>query len=49
MRAAIDTAILRVSHTLPLVLKHDLLRLDADLKRYRALLAVALSHITAEP
>jgi transcriptional regulator with XRE-family HTH domain len=43
------SAILRYSQDLPTVLKHELLRVEADLKHYRALLVLAVSYIKAEP
>jgi hypothetical protein len=43
------STILRYSQDLPTVLKHELVRVEADLKRYRALLILAMSYIKAEP
>jgi transcriptional regulator with XRE-family HTH domain len=43
------STILRYSQDLPTVLKHELLRVEADLKHYRALLVLAVSYIKAEP
>jgi len=43
------SAILRYSHDLPTMLKHELSRVEADLKRYRALLVLAVGYIKAEP
>jgi transcriptional regulator with XRE-family HTH domain len=42
-------AIIRYSTDLPTLLKHELSRVEADLKRYRALLARAVGDIIAEP
>jgi len=42
-------AIIRYSSDLPTLLKHELSRVEADLRRYRALLARAVGDITAEP
>jgi hypothetical protein len=33
----------------PWLVKHELSRVEADLKRYRALLSLAVSSITADP
>jgi transcriptional regulator with XRE-family HTH domain len=43
------SALLRYSHDLPTLLRHELSRVDADLKRYRALLVLAVGYIKAEP
>ncbi|MEO7913065.1 MAG: helix-turn-helix transcriptional regulator [Roseiflexaceae bacterium] len=42
-------ALVRYSSDLPTMVKHELSRVEADLKRYRALLARAVGDITAEP
>jgi transcriptional regulator with XRE-family HTH domain len=43
------TALIRYSSDLPTMVKHELSRVEADLKRYRALLSLAVSYITADP
>jgi hypothetical protein len=43
------STILRYSQGLPTVLKHELSRVEADLRRYRALLSLAVGYIKAEP
>jgi len=43
------TALVRYSSDLPTLVKHELSRVEADLRRYRALLSLAVSHITADP
>ena len=43
------TALIRYSSDLPTMVKHELSRVDADLRRYRALIARAVGNIMAEP
>ena len=43
------TALVRYSSDLPTMVKHELLRVEADLKRFRALLSLAVGYITADP
>lgn len=42
-------ALVRYSADVPLMLRHELSRVEADLRRYRAVLARAVSDIVAEP
>jgi transcriptional regulator with XRE-family HTH domain len=43
------TALIRYSSDLPTMVKHELSRVEADLRRYRALIARAVGNIMAEP
>ncbi len=43
------TALIRYSSDLPTMVKHELSRAEADLRRYRALIARAVGNIMAEP
>lgn len=43
------SGLLRYGHDLPTIIKHELTRIEADLKRYRSLLVLAVGYIEAEP
>lgn len=43
------TTMLQPNRDMPAMLRHELARIEADLKRFRALLSLAVGHITADP